>query len=301
MISHPGLLNLHFGVPYFFGDQLIRTLRTSQEKYPEDDVFVPDPDSYRQVLGRKAAGELGGTLLPMEEEHLVKALKPEVKNLILSFNALFGGPATLIKQGALYPMAVERLSSALKLFPNKDPRLTLTVANPGVMISSLISEGHIKTSSPEQAACMRPLWYDLVESLSEAFPDMPITIAPMEDSHVTWPILLHKIQDLPEDRGAAGSLAMAMNILTPHGREVLTESVNATPLTQIGQLIALIEMAVNTYCDPKCLEKEIDLPGWTQEVIDDFDVLYEQDIDCCADLDNVTVLDWEAALSTASV
>lgn len=295
MINSPGLLNIHVGAPYYFGDNLIETLMAIQKAEKDPRISIPHPDHYQGIITRKASGEMGGYFTPVELENLTNTLKPDCENLILSFSSLLGGMTAMFDGDVIYPDATDRVAFIRKLFPNKTIRITLTVANPMTILAGMLMEKHPVAVDPKDISRINPLWCEMIKSLSDHFPEIDFAVCPMEEAHVTWSCLLRRMLSWNDNRAVPGSLNMALCLLSNHGRRVLKETLESSPPRNENELANTIEMVCDSYADPRAIELEVDLPGWDQDIINRCDDVYQEDISTCAEaFSNVIVIDREA-------
>jgi hypothetical protein len=299
MFNETGQLHIHFAVPFFAGDQLIRSLTPMAQKLWQEGICVPLPETYRSIISKKAHGAEGGIFMPLEQEDLRKHIPADAKTVILSFNELMGRSEDIFKGGVIYEHAAARIEYLRTLFPNREMSLFFSAANPGSVMCAMMNNGAMSPITRKAAVLMRPLWSDLVERIDAVHPDLPITIWANEDTPVTWPVVLRKITGRARGGTIGGGLVLAAALLSAEGKEkFLIEARQKAPRTE-RELMVFVNQFLNENADESSRSFEVDLEGWDQKTIDDFDLLYEQDIDFCDDLEQVRIITLDTEICDA--
>lgn len=288
MFKGIGRLHLHFAAPCEGGDQLIRTLRSVRSRFAPSDITIPDPLAYRQVITRKALGEMGGYFTPLEEEGLARNIDDSSELLILSFDRLFGSPAANFSGGPIYLQAGARIEFIRSLFPNREVSLFFSAVNPGTVMARLMMgrAGDLLPEAPKE----RPLWSEMVERVQSDHIDLPVCIWATEEIPVCWPMVLKAVLGDDADMPHPGSLHPAAKLLCDVGRREMLKELQSMPPVTDRQLAEFLGRFLAEHVDEKDITFDIDLPGWDQATIQDFELLYEQDVDACADIPGNSVI-----------
>lgn len=296
MFESPGRLHVHFSIPFYSGDQLIRNLRQIAGPLSRQGISIPDPADYRDVFSHKARGEDLGSFMPMEVERMSQVMGEGAELLVLSFSDLNGHPSRMFEGGVVHAGIEAKIEFLRQSFPNREMSLFFSAANPGSIMGAMLESGVISGEHAENLAARRPFWHEMLERIDAAHPDLPITLWANEDIPATWPVVLRESLGLPEGVQIAGGLHMAGALLSKPQRAALSQSLKDHPPAGERALVASLEsfLAANVRADQ--LAFDVDQPGWTQGVIDDFADLYEMDLDCCMDIEQVRVITTESVL-----
>jgi hypothetical protein len=296
MFQSHGRLHVHFAVPFFGGDQLVRTLSRIAPNLSSAGISIPDPETYRSAFSRKARGEDGGAFMPLEIERISQAINEDADLIVLSFDDILGHPTRIFDRGVIHSDAASRIEFLRSQFPNRELSLFFTAADPGAVMAAMLSQGALTNTTAAQAISMRPLWSDLMERIDAQHPDLPITLWAQEDTPCTWPVVLREILNLPEGRSVSGGLHMAGYLLDEKGRAGLSNHLKTSPPKSERALVATLSDYLSTHAVDHKLTFDISLDGWSQEVIDDFALIYEQDLDACLDIEQMRLITTETVL-----
>ena len=293
MFTSSGRLHVHFAIPFYAGDQLIRSLRSRPEKASPGGVAIPDPDLYRNVLSRKASGEDLGRLLPAEQVRLARHLDDGAQTLVLSMDALGVHPTRMFDRGRVHLGLEYRIDTLQVLFPNRELSLFFSAADPGAIMAAMLNSNAAPHLDPETAAGIRPLWSDLMARLEARHPDLPVTIWAMEDTPCTWPVVLRETLGLPPEATVDGGLHMAASLLDQPGRRALRSLIRRDAPPTERALVGLLANFLSEWVSPERLCFEVDHPGWTPRVLENFEEIYLEDLDACLDHEQVRLITTE--------
>lgn len=283
-------LHLHLGLPYFAGDQLAKSLVAARNLLGPD-IRIPDPASYRTgIAGLYSSG------VPCLTRPLQTLLSSEKRILILSFLDVLGPWESMFDQGVIHHDLPEFTNFMKALFPDREVTLFLTAANPGTVMSSCLS-GAGWRRDPAKMAGLRPLWSELCEDLRETHPETGVILYTKEDTPVTWPIILRRILDAPRGTLAPGALQMAVAILPPPSRKLLADTLRQQKITSEQELLGLLLKFLPSHTSQETIEQAVCLPGWTQATVDEFQRVYEKDIEACLDIPGIEVITIEDAIT----
>ncbi|MFG6573514.1 hypothetical protein ACGYLO_18120 [Sulfitobacter sp. 1A13353] len=296
MFESNGRIHIHFSVPFYAGDQLIRSLREIAPNLRKTNISIPDPKVYREIFSRKVRGAEGGAFMPLEVDRMSEALDEQAELLILSFNDFLASPSDVFSGGVIYGEAQRRIAYLRELFPNREMSLFFSAANPGAVMAAMLNSGALDAARAEELSKRRPLWSELVERLEEHHPDLPVVLWSNEDTPVTWPAVLREVLDKPDGTAVPGGLHMAGAVLDGRAREALGVRIRKIlPRSEYAMMCLLSDYLIENV-DYGRTEFEVDHSGWTQAVIDDFNLIYEQDLDSCLDFDHAHVITLETML-----
>lgn len=296
MFESRGRIHVHFSIPFYAGDQLIRTLRPIALSLRKTGISIPDPQKYREVFSRKVRGAEGGVFMPLEVERMSETLDESAELLVLSFNDFMSAPSDIFAGGVIYGEAHHRIEYLRNLFPNREMTLFFSAANPGAVMAAMLNSGAMNGDRAGKLAHIRPLWSELTERIDLFHPDLPVILWANEDTPVTWPAILREVLDLPENSAVPGGLHMAGAVLDGRAREDLGSRISKDLPKSELQMMRLLSVFLWDNVDRSRTEFEVDHAGWDQETIDDFTLIYEQDLDSCLDLEQVTVITLETMI-----
>lgn len=275
---------LHAGTLATDEDRLVKTLLRNADILAPRGVAVPGPSRYRQILRDTLVSLRRADPAPDAREVLMDALldRPaeEVERLVLSNERFFAAPQQAFAGGVLFPQAEERLVNMQRLFDADDLHLYLAIRNPATFLPAV--HASLKGSSPEDMldgldpAGLR--WSTLIARLRDAAPHVPITLWCYEDSPFLWGTILRDMAGLEEGTKIAGAFDLLSEIMSPEGmqrfRAYLAEHPEMTEPYKMRVMAAFLDK----YQIEDMLEEEVDMPGWTDAIVDEMSEAYEEDV-----------------------
>lgn len=285
----------HIGAHCTDEDKLVRSLLKNRGRFAADRIVVPGPGRYRPVL-REALRTLRGTpASPAMQETLLDAIIDEdrAERLILSSESFLCAPSRAVDGGLLYPMAAAKSPWFSQVFPDDSCEFFMAIRNPAAFLPSLLArlgeadrKAILSVTDPESLR-----WSDVVVALRDANPACDLTIWCDEDSPLIWPEILCSIADLPEGTPLDGADDRLREALTEAGAATMAKYFEANPPASI-ELRRRAEAAfLDTFADVAALEQELDLPGWTDEMIEALTDAYEDDCDRLRTLPGIRFLE----------
>jgi hypothetical protein len=103
-------------------------------------------------------------------------------------------------------------------------------------------------------------------------------------------MVLRAAAGLRPERGLPGALDMAKAVMSPQGRDRMESYLKSHPPKSEETLIRIMTAFLDKFTDTEKLEFVVDLPGWNQEVIDDFAEIYDEDVEDIRSIPGVTFI-----------
>jgi hypothetical protein len=285
----------HIGAHQTDHGQLLRSLLKNADLLLAEEVVVPGPSRYRKLIG-----ELLGTLRGAEpdeilQETLLEAVldMDEPERLILSSDSFLCVPERALESGRLYNRAYK--SAWLRaLFPGCEAIFAMAMRNPATLLPALHASNRLKGISYGDfigGADPRAFrWADTVARLREANPGAPLILWCNEDTPLIWGDILRALGGLPDDLTLDGEYDLLGQVMRRSGLVELArrfeEAPRRTPADRRGIVLEVLE----GHLAEERLDVEIDLPGWTQDLVDEITALYDADVAAIRGMEGVTVL-----------
>lgn len=288
-----GEVRVQVALPFPYGDQLSKSMYAARGALSPLGVRVPRPTAYRDTITRhiRNRNRNGMPMMPRERDIMWEALGgADFETLFLSFTSLLARPAAIVDQEGLLPELPGNLSALRHCLDGARIHLLLNVRDPGALMSHVIQAGTAGGLTPGGAASRRLYWSDLVDRIRRTIPGISITVWSDEDAPLVWPKALRAAGGLGPEKGVPGALDMARPMMSPEGRERLDTHLRDNPPRSEAALIRTMHEFLDAFVDRDRLDSPVDLPGWTQEVIDAFAEVYEEDIEEIREKDGVTLL-----------
>lgn len=287
-------LIFHTGVHFTEEDRLIRCLLRNQENLSKIGVAVPGPGVYRPLLRDSLNAMYRHAPAPDAQEVLLDAILggASADRLILSDANFFRSATNGMRQGTLYPAAASRISRLAELFDQSQMEIYMAIRNPAMMIPKLYAESSDQSDhdfwgfSQPADVC----WSDLVRQIKEAVPDVPITIWCNEDAPILWGAIVRAIAGIEPDRKIVGAFDLLSSVISGEGMQQFRAYLRQNPTMDVSQKQQAMAAFMEQFALPEAVEEEIDMPGWTDELVNDLTERYDADVDIISGMKGVRLL-----------
>lgn len=287
---------LHAGVHATECDRLCKTLLRNREALRPLGVAVPGPGKYRQLLSEMLNALGNEAPSPDAREVLVDTILDEdpghVDRLILSHEHLFSVPKIAFQGGVVYRKAEQRLEVLKRVFAPDRMEIFLSLRNPATFLPALLAATPLG-SMDELLNGLDPLelrWSELVARITAALPGVPVTVWCDEDSPLIWGEVVREIAGLEPAHPVIGAYSRMADIMEIDGMTRFRAYLEDRPdLTEV-QVRRIMVAFLDKYADPAKVEHELDVPGWTGDLVDALTDLYEEDVFGIGRLPGVTLI-----------
>lgn len=272
----------HTGAHFTDEDRLIRCLLRNKANFAQNGIAVPGPGRYRQLLRSTLRAMKTAPPDPNAHEILLDAILDDesAERVLLSNAHFFGLAKTAANKGVLYPEAAEGMANLRRLFPQDDLELFIAIRNPATFLP-LVKE---KSEDPDMARVLGDVdpreikWSDMITALRNAAPDVPITVWCNEDTPLTWAQIIRDLAGLAPEDEVVGEYDLLKTIMSKEGMKrfsaYLKDHPNMTEIQKRRVTIAFLDK----YALEEEIEEELDIPGWTEELVEDMTDIYDDDV-----------------------
>lgn len=285
---------LHAGAHFTDEERLLKSLLKNKSVLTTQGVAVPGPGKYRALIR--------DTLLAMRtdppaadaREVLIDAILDDetADRMILSNANFFCAPRGAIRNSQLYPNAMMRLAQLQKIFRGDQIELFIGMRNPVSFLPAVFErspketfEEFIKGTDP---AAVR--WSDMLAGISEALPDVSMTVWCNEDTPLIWEQIIREMAGVSPNFEVDGAFDLIADIMTPEGLSRLRSYLGEkSGLTEV-QKRRIVSAFLEKYAIEDQIEEELDVPGITEDMVDHISDLYDEDMLEVARVPGVTFL-----------
>lgn len=273
---------LHAGAHITDEDRLITSLIKNRDLLGNHGVEVPNPGAYRKMIRVLLRNADKTSITEDARDVIMNAIAPQQDpdRLILSGPSFFGTPKMAANGGELYSSAEARLGYFHQIFMHDQLELVFAIRNLATFLpaifetTSLASMGELLRGT--EPTTIR--WSDLITRLRMAYPDLPITIWCNEDTPLIWAQVMREIAGLDPTVPLEGEFSLLEEIMTEPGLQRFNAYVASRPnMTEI-QKRRVIAAFLDKFADEEAIEEELDLPGWTEDLIDQLTEIYDEDL-----------------------
>ncbi|MCG7518839.1 hypothetical protein [Ruegeria sp. Ofav3-42] len=285
---------IHAGAAFTDEGRLLSSLQANGDMLAQYGVALFGPRRYRQVF--KPAFEALNARPPMPDE--IERIRgnlptdPEMQRTIFTSDGFAGEKGTLLSDGQLYPSAGKRMSVLEEAFRDCQVELFLALRNPG----SFIPKHLMSLTEEERKNAIRSndlshlSWIGMIEDIRDFAPDVQITLWANEDTPLIWGDILRSIGGLPDDAQIVDEYDLLISLLTDKGKALAKAILDAGSDQPKADTRDALAAVLDDHAQPEKIEEELDLPGWSEEIVDAFFELYEQDLSKLDSMTGVRVL-----------
>lgn len=284
----------HLGAPCTDGDLLVKSLLKNRAGLAEGGVIIPPPGRYRPVIRDTSRALKGRPANPDVQEALLDAIVDEaqINRLVLS-DPRFICINRLVIQGAqIWPMIGRQTTNLRALFPEAQVEFFIGMRDPATLIPALFAasrfsdfEEFIENMQPHAVA-----WSEMLRRLRTEQPDAPVTVWCNEDTPLLWGQIMREMADVPYDSELTGADDLVQTIMEKSGFRRMQQYLSENATTSEMQRRRIVGAFLDRYAIDGEIEEELDLPGWTDDLITEMSQAYEDDMAEVARIPGVTFL-----------
>lgn len=287
-------LVFHTGAHFTEEERLMKCLLRNQDKLRERGVAVPGPGKYRKLLRQ--------TVVAMSESEAAADARDVVLDAILDDNRaervllsnahFFGAPRAALRKGLIYPNAPERVANLVRLFDTDEVELFMAIRNPATFLPACFA----KSPREDTADFMGGVdpravrWSDTFVRIREAAPNVPITVWCNEDAPFLWSQMMREMGGMDHGEPVVGGFDLFGDIISEEGMKRFVSYIKSKPSLTEMQVRRIMVAFLDKFALDEAIEEEIDMPGWTAELIDEMTESYEDDLATIERIPGVTVL-----------
>lgn len=282
----------HLGVHCTDEERLLRCLLKNRAALASEGIVVPGPNRYRNLL-RDTAMQLKGQPATRDTQALLLDQimdEDRAERLIFSWDHFMGYAAAAV--GArFYPAGPERMAAFIQIFPDIEHEFHIGLRNPATFLPALRAK--VGERAPEAVAAEDPAalrWSDLVAALRERMPDVPVTVWCDEDTPLLWPEVLATVAGHAPETALTDTEDLLATIMLPEGLARMERYMADKPPADAAARRRIVAAFLGKFARPEVIEMEIEMPGWSPDLVDALTANYMQDITRLMAMPGVTVL-----------
>ena len=272
----------HLGAHYTDEERLLKCLQKNRQILSENGVVVPPPKRYRNLL-RDTVIELKGNSASRDTQALIldQIMEEDVADrLVLSWDSFLSLAPWALKDKILYPSAGDRVRAFSQIFPEIEAEFFLAIRNPATFLPGLLAMLPSRTYDDfiGDANIFDLHWSDVVDRILQVNPGVPLTIWCDEDTPLIWPEVLRAVADLPEDCPLEGEQDLLASLMSGEGLTRMNSYLASHPPGTILQRRKIVSAFLDKFALPERIEVEVEMPGWTEQVVDELTQSYDEDV-----------------------
>lgn len=272
----------HVGVHGTDGDRLLKTLLNNRAWLMNHRTEVVTPNRHRGLFEDALMSLNGGQATPEMVQIMLDAVleTEDPQRALFSSPTFMGAVGRAVSKEGLYTQIGSRCAALANLFPDAETEFFVAIRNPATLIQEILP--HFAGGSYHTLMQGRhPLdlrWRDAIRRLTSLANGRRVVVWCHEDVPLIWPEVVRLMADMPLDAPLTGGLTYLQELLSAEGNERLKTEISDRDNLSIMQRRAISSQMLNRYASTEQLDMQIDLPGWTQELVDEVTRNYREDV-----------------------
>lgn len=288
-------ITLHIGANCTDEDRLLKSLLRNSDVLSQDGVKVPGPGKYRRLI-RETIQALDGTPPGADTRSiLLDAIldDEETKRLVLSNSNFICIPNRIFENGVFYLLTELKIRGFLALFPGDDIEFFIALRNPATFIPEALSKSKFD-DLPTFMRGMHPAdvrWSDVIKRIRQFAPKSNLTVWCNEDTPLIWGRLMRELTGVRPTVPLVGTYDLLGTIMAEEGMNRMREYMAKNPPPTPQHELKIVTAFLKKYAIENLLEEEVDLPDFTQELIEELTEAYDEDINLIATMPGVKFIE----------
>lgn len=285
----------HLGVHCTDEDALLKCLLKNRDALMSEGIAVPGPSRYRPIIRETLQMLRGQPATTDGQDVLLDAIieEDDAERLILSNEHFLGVYGRVLQNNQLYPQAGERLRAMRGLFPDHEVEIHMGLRDLATFLPACFEASQITDFTQFMGKCdLRQVsWAHMIQRMRVAVPDCPVFIWANEDTPLIWPDICRSVSGHSDQIDLNGTDEILRGIMQPNGFKRLQAYLAANPPVDAEARQKIVSVFLEKYVDDSATEEEIELPGWSERVMDYLSQFYEADLEACANIPGVTLIE----------
>ena len=287
-------LVLQTGAHFTEQERLIKSVLRNKAAFSKRGIVVPGPNSYRRLV-RDTLNAMNRAPASAEAREVLLDVMLDgtsADRLILSDANFFRTAGTAIQKGVLYPAAHERMAYMEALFPDDDLEIFLAIRNPATLIPLLFANAN-DPSEEKFWAGKGPFdikWSDTIARIKQAVPRIPVTVWCAEDLPAIWSEVIRELAGIGPLERINGGFDLLSAIMSKEGMARLRAYLHSHPDMSEIQKRRVIAAFLDKFALDEEIEEELDMPGWSEPLVEELTELYDEDVLAIERMPGVTLI-----------
>ncbi len=272
----------HAGVHCTDDDRVLKCLLRNRTEFLEIGSVVPPPGRYRKLLHQTLVALTKTEPAPDARDILLETILDgdHADRLLLSNENLFCIAKLAVSNGILYPNAGMRIGQLKSLFQGDQIEIFLAIRNPATFLPALFDAAPVddldellRDSDPFDLS-----WSELIWRIRDEHPDVALTVWCNEDSPLIWAQIIREMAGLNPGTKIKGGFDLLSEIMTRDGMKRFRAYLAEHPVMSEIQKRRVMVAFLDKFAREDVIEEELDLPGWTDELVDGLSEAYDEDV-----------------------
>ncbi len=276
---------IHLGVHCTDEDRLLKTLLKNKGALAREAISIPGPGRYRKTVIRAAQKLRGAEASPDTRDLLIDSIIDDdtTERVVMTCEHFLCVPGRIFENGLLYDKAGFKPKWLRNVFAGTDVEFFLSIRNPATFIPAAFHHKDQNVTDFELfmdgADLDQIRWSDVILSIQETNPNCPVTVWCNEDTPLIWPQVIQEVSGHDPFTKLNGDLNILSTIMTQEGLRRLQAYLHSHPPGNEIQRRRVLVAFLDKYAIEDAVEEELDVPGWTDDLVVQLTQNYEDDLD----------------------
>ena len=271
----------HLGVHVTDNDRLMHALRDNAAQLAAAGTEIVPPERHKDIFDDALQSLAGGNSTPEMEQLMLDALLEHDApgRVVMSTATFMGAYGRVVGREGFYPQIGRRAAALTRLFPSARTEFFLAMRNPATLLSDVLPlfKGGDYNELMQGNHPLNLRWRDAIQRMVSAVQGRRIVIWCHEDVPLIWPEILRMVAGAGPDVALHGGQSYVEDLLTPEGRTALNSALAGQDQLSVSRRRAIYADTIAMHARPDALDQTIDLPGWTQDMVDQVTANYRAD------------------------
>lgn len=228
-----------------------------------------------EALGSLKGGPASAEMEAVILDALVEAESP--RRLVMSRPTFLGLPRRLFSAEGLMPYAGTKMLDLANVLPSAQAEFFLALKNPATLICQLVNRNDRNYDQLMGMSDPRgKRWAPTLRRAVQELRGRRLVVWCHEDLPMVFPEVLRRLAGTAPDTPLKGEDRLLRTLLTEPGQIALRERIK--PGLTTDQRRAITEALLDEFARPDQLVLDINLPGWTAEMVAEMTEYYRRDV-----------------------
>lgn len=275
---------IHLGVHCTDDDRVLKTLLQNKGVLSQQGICVPGPGRYRRNLVDVVQKLKGAPASDATRDMLLDELLDDdsTTRVVLSHENFICVPGRVFDHGMLYEKAGYKPMWLRNVFPGHEVEFFLSIRNPASFVPAAFHHKEQRTQNfskyMQDVDLLDMRWSDVIVAIKETNPDTPLTVWCNEDTPLIWPAVIREISGHDLATQLNGGLDVLSQIMKKEGMLRLRNYLGTHPPQNEIQRRRIVAVFLDKYAIEDAVEEELDVPGWTEDLVNKLTQIYEDDL-----------------------
>ncbi len=287
-------LVLHTGAHFTEEERLLKCLLRNKSEFADRGTAVPGPGRYRKLVRDTLNAMKEHEPALMARDVLLDAIldQENADRLILSNAHFFGPPKMAVRNGIFYPKATNKLARMTRIFYEDRTELFMALRNPATFVPAILKRvpdlDLRDVLGTYRAQDLR--WSEMIARIRQEVPNLPITVWCNEDAPMIWGQIIREMSGMEHQDKIHGAFDLLASIMSKDGMRRFRSYLKSHEGMNEIQKRRVIAAFLEKFALEDAIEEELDLPGWTEPLVDELSDLYDEDVLDIQNMPGVTVI-----------